>query len=648
MINIKLSITTPLNNVIKFKTTQQQLSTCEYFRSLFGDVDEQNNTKINIDLSNFKYFEIDSYVNIFFNYINDPISQNEPEFNYDIYILIELCSYFGNEHMLGLIDETMCDYYHNLQGYDNKIQHKEFIENANFIYLIFHEMNKMEQFYELAEIVNTCEIDCGVKIDINKIILYQCYDLMKYMPNKCIMPKSFKLFEYQKLLEYSISPWPKYDNSYLPLKNNFGTNTIISENEFNNKFNDYTNNIFVGIDWSNMVIAGGFVFGLLNNISNSIIGSTDIDIFIYSTDIDIRKQKWEYLLEYFSKYTPVYINNKGIINIIIPTLNYDIQLIVFHSDNPESIINEFDLNYVRLYYDGLTVFANIGCLIGFKYQIADINIDYTKDLDKRICKTILKGLNIRKNDVITKHCKLVVDNIIDINKYDITTFNTQNIIRQSENMICEINNLYPTVELVTLNYKEIEWINVCDMFVTYKSNMMDNHILLTLQNIDGLQNLNNTQILINSYAVHNHIFNNIITNIYINIGYDSFTFLDAGEYDKNNATITLDPNVATKKLLQCYSHKIGNFKLKQNTEISRSISKKMKEIKIKLSIFDINEAHFIEKIKMYYDNIGLNYGEMCLNNQMEIVCNMEHLIVSNGNRTGKTIFKLNLSKLTFK
>ncbi len=647
MNNIKLSITTPLNNVIKFKTTQQQLSTCEYFRSLFGDVDEQNNTKININLSNFKYLDIDSYVNTFFNYINMPIKENEPEFNYDIYVLIELSSYFGYDDMLWIIETKICKYTHNL--INNNIEYEGFIKNANCIYLIFQTMNKLDKFYKLASKINANSTDCEINIDINKIDLYQCYDLVKYMPNKCKMPKSFKLFEYQKLLEYSISPWPKYDVPYLPLKNNFGTNTIISENEFNNKFNDYTNNIFVEIDWSNMVIAGGFIFGLLNNISNSVIASTDIDIFIYSTDIDIRKQKWSYLLEYFSKYTPIYVNNKGIINIIIPSLNYDIQLIVFHSDNPENIINEFDLNYVRLYYDGVTVSANIGAMIGFKYQIADVNIDYTKDLDKRLCKTILKGLNIRKCNVITKYSKLVTNNTIDINKYDKTSFNTQNIIRHSENMMCEINNLYPTVESITLDYKEIEWINVCDMFVTYKSNMMDSHILLTLKNVDNLQNLNNTHILANNYTVYNHIFNNVITNIYINIKYDSFTFFNVGEYDANNAMIILDPNVETKKLLQCYSHKIGNFKLKHNTEISQSINKKMKEIKIKLSIFNINELHFIEKIKMYYNNIGLNYGEMCLNNQMEIVCNMEHLMINNTNiRSTKPIFKLNLSKLTFK
>ena len=205
-----------------------------------------------------------------------------------------------------------------------------------------------------------------------------------------------------------------------------------------------------------MIIAGGFIFGLINNISNSIIPSTDIDIFIYSTDVEVRKQKWTYLLNYFSKYSPIYVNNKGIVNIIIPALKYDIQIIVFHSDDETDIIAEFDLNYVRLYYDGINVCANIGSLAGFKYQIADINIEFTKDLDKRICKTILKGLNIRKCIAIENTSKLINNNIIDINNYDIKVFDTQNIVRQSKNILDEINNLYPYAESITINYEEIK------------------------------------------------------------------------------------------------------------------------------------------------------------------------------------------------
>ena len=650
MNNIKLSITTPLNNVIKIKTTQQQLSTCEYFKSLFGDVDDINN-KLNINLTNFKYLNIENHVEILFTYICDPTQINKLKFNFDIYILIELCSYFGNDTVLQIIDTKLDEYYKNMLLYDYD-EYEKFIINANFIYLSFQNTNKLDKFYEIAEKVNSYNINCSVILDIHDTNLYQCYDLVKLLPNNCIIPKSYKLFECYDMLDYSIAPWQKYDIKNKINDINYGNKSIISEDEFYVKFNTFTNNIFADIDWSNMVVAGGFIFGLINNISNSIIPSTDIDIFIYSTDIEVRKQKWSYLLEYFSTHQSIYVNDNGIINIIIPDLKFDIQIIVFHTDNPVNIIAEFDLNYVKLYYDGINVCSNIGALIGFKYQIADINIEFTKDLDKRICKTILKGLDIRKCIAIDKYSKLVDNNIIKIDDFDIKIFNKQNIVRQSKNIFARIDELYPGSDTITINYKEIEWHNVCDMFITYKSDTMNNNILLTMENINNIQNLYDTNLLANRYKVHNHIFDNKITNIYIDIGYECFTFCDGNEDygNKNEAIIILYPNLETKKLLQIYGNKIGSLEINKNKEIRSRINKKMEKIKIKLSIFNIKESAFIDKIKSYYHNIGLNSGEMCLNNQMKIICNIEHLIDYNVGRriNNDCIFKINLSKLTFK
>ena len=209
MNNIKLSITTPLHNVIKFKTTQQHLFTCEYFKSLFGDVNELNN-KLNINLTNFKYVDIDNYVKILFNYIIDPIQQNEPIFNYDICILIELCSYFGNDTMLQIINYKLDEYYVNMLN-NNNDEYKKFIINANFIYLSFQNTKKLDKFYEIATKINSHDINCKIKLDICDINLYQCYDLVKFMPNKCIIQKSYNLFEYYDILDYSIAPYPTYD-----------------------------------------------------------------------------------------------------------------------------------------------------------------------------------------------------------------------------------------------------------------------------------------------------------------------------------------------------------------------------------------------------------------------------------------------------
>ena len=158
----------------------------------------------------------------------------------------------------------------------------------------------------------------------------------------------------------------------------------------------------------------------------------------------------------------------------------------------------------------------------------------------------------------------------------------------------------------------------------------------------------------NGYKTYTHVFDNKITNIYIDIGYDCFTFWDINnEYDHSEATIILYPSLETKKLLQLYGNKLGTLQIDKNKEIRFAVNKNMEKIKIKLSTFNINEAVFIDKLKLYYHNIGLNPGEMCLNNQIKIVCNIEHLINYNINMRRahpgtECICKFNLSKLTFK
>ena len=57
--------------------------------------------------------------------------------------------------------------------------------------------------------------------------------------------------------------------------------TIVERETFQETFNRRCNNAFEGIDWSNIVVAGGAVLGALSVCSESEYHNSDIDVFIY-------------------------------------------------------------------------------------------------------------------------------------------------------------------------------------------------------------------------------------------------------------------------------------------------------------------------------------------------------------------------------
>ena len=125
-----------------------------------------------------------------------------------------------------------------------------------------------------------------------------CYKICIFL----LLEKKSYFYDYTDILTYDISPWESFE-----IENNINKNlevgeiVIRQEDEFIKLFNEETKNVFLDIDWSNIIIAGGFIFGLLNKMQNSIIPSTDIDIFVYGDSLIIQK-KVRYLLNYFNKY----------------------------------------------------------------------------------------------------------------------------------------------------------------------------------------------------------------------------------------------------------------------------------------------------------------------------------------------------------
>ena len=184
------------------------------------------------------------------------------------------------------------------------------------------------------------------------------------------------------------------------------------------RFNTITNNIFKNSNWDNMVIAGGFINRLVCLYSSDQVAKSDIDLFIYGNTDEIIKNKCNELFTYLQQFNPIYMMKKSLVHIIIPKLNHIIQIIPKIAKDPIEIINNFDFNYVKMYYDGKNVHATIGALIACKYNLATLDKITKSNVDDRVYKTLQKGYVIQYNPKLKSCSTIVTDHNIDTELFE--------------------------------------------------------------------------------------------------------------------------------------------------------------------------------------------------------------------------------------
>jgi hypothetical protein len=343
----------------------------------------------------------------------------------NIYKLHHLSIFFDIKAITELIEEFMMNYYEFLSSYSNnkdtqifthsefiitysnirdisekKLQKyifdtektyvmQDFINNIPNIYLYYKEIDDLAQFNEFINIIDNKNTEPLVinHEDIISMDVYDSYYLLKNCKNLINLDnKLLKLSYFTDILKYDNYP----NISNINIFHNYELNKTCTKDFI-------LPDILSDLYWSNMIIAGGYIFSMINNLNDSIINSTDIDIFIYGDTEEIRNNKQLYLLEYFSKYSPIYSKKGFAITVIIFDQEYDIQIIKTDDSNPYDIISKFDFNYVKMLYDGSDVLITYDCLVALKYAIAIFN-HHEKVKPDRLYKTILKGLNIKMSE----------------------------------------------------------------------------------------------------------------------------------------------------------------------------------------------------------------------------------------------------------
>lgn len=173
-----------------------------------------------------------------------------------------------------------------------------------------------------------------------------------------------------------------------------GRITIKTKEQFNNSMSD----MFKNLDWSNVVIAGGYALSLL-------IGSysSDIDFFIYGLSDEDTREKIEQIIFHFEsldegKYGILGKTERSITISVREIKDEPVQIILRRYDSIAEILLNFDLPCVRVAFDGTTIkmLKSAKNAIANGYNVATGYQPFrTGTYEYRLMKYFRRGFNIR-------------------------------------------------------------------------------------------------------------------------------------------------------------------------------------------------------------------------------------------------------------
>jgi len=279
----------------------------------------------------------------------------------------------------------------------------DIIQNVHLYYLVWNLAGKVDDLKKIIDTIDFSSQSPGEvrmlfngdfvikKKQVNSefvrdIPIDKLYDIFTICKHVIDLDTALQVYDFYDAMIYEGHEWETF--GVLDHSTMIGQRSVHELNDVLTRFRGYI--IFDGFDWNGVVIAGGFVAGLLYKLHNSVIGSTDIDLFLFGPE---QETKMNYILEYFSKYKPFYSRRGPVVTIIIQKFQFDIQVIPTKHYTPYDIIKEFDLSYIMLYFDGDDFYGTLSSIVSLKYGLAMI---YKKEMPTmRLYKTISKGFDIK-------------------------------------------------------------------------------------------------------------------------------------------------------------------------------------------------------------------------------------------------------------
>jgi len=305
---------------------------------------------------------------------------------------------------------------------------EDFLQHIYYVYLTYKQGNNLRGFKYLLDIVKQLikknkritkivprSIIKNIELSVDEIKqfpLEDCYNLINQTDGLVTTETYiFKVYDFYDTLNYEKSNERMFKlNKQIHSDYTLNQKCIKPKEEVLKLFQEKTKGLFDNMKWDNVILTGGFIFGLLNDLSESLIGSTDIDLFTYNDDSEATAK---YLLNHFSQFKPYYSVRGKVVTIIIPTFPYDIQIIPTNYTTAYDVVNSFDFSYVKTYYDGNDVYTTLDGLLSLKYAttICTPTDEDSTLSNARLYKTLLKGLSIQCNSELKN--EYIKDDVID-------------------------------------------------------------------------------------------------------------------------------------------------------------------------------------------------------------------------------------------
>ncbi|BCS83555.1 hypothetical protein QLL95_gp0568 [Cotonvirus japonicus] len=134
----------------------------------------------------------------------------------------------------------------------------------------------------------------------------------------------------------------------------------VSMIKFIRRFLNKVDDLFDDFDWSNTIIAGGLISGMLETKSQqSEYASSDIDIFVYGSKKTVTSKIqsiYQYFIEKLDKkfYGFMFTPMSAILNIVIPD-KFSIQIIGTRFNSEMEVLESFDFTHCQVGYNGNSV-----------------------------------------------------------------------------------------------------------------------------------------------------------------------------------------------------------------------------------------------------------------------------------------------------
>jgi len=392
-------------------------------------------------------------------------------------------------------DIFKCFYFKFLNN-DKKKNVIKKITSSNY-FLNLSISRKSEIYDEFANLIESYSIQN--EIDFTDVF---CFDIEYFinLNEKYFTDNRPKIIKHEKKMELELSK-PKFD--------------------YQNRIKLILKNIFDDFDWNNVIITGGAV----NIFVDSIIDineykTTDIDLFVYGTSPEIRKNKILQILNFMNekyKNKVFFILKRSVITMYLMNFNHKIQLICGNFKNIFDVIQHFDLSNVKWYYSDNKIYGMYTAFNSLLSRTVYKNPQHKLELS-RIAKTVIKNYDIPLIDTheinYNKIHKILVGYINPKNIASCYDVNNKNI----DNIFMTLNkNIYKYVDCAILISNEkidlgiVRLFDLKTLFLKYVSIHNKNFMELWIENKITLYNN------IEEYDFTNINFENLESNLNIEL-----------------------------------------------------------------------------------------------------------------------------------